>query len=120
MNTKTQRKFVRFNAPLYLKISFPNKEESFSAIAKDISLGGAKLVLDLSHKVEREDVLSVFLLLPEKTLNIPGKVVWVKDYIDRKEAGLSFLNFPEIYKEDIYNYIFKYHREEITKKWWQM
>lgn len=120
MNSKVERKFVRFNAPLYLKVSAPSEAEGFSAIAKDISMGGVKMVLDTSHWVAREDIFSLFLLLPDKTLPVTGKVVWVKDYGDRKEAGISFINIPPAYKEDIYNYIFKYHRTEMTQKWWQM
>ena len=120
MNDKPERKFVRFNAPLYLKVSAPDATEGFSAIAKDISMGGVKMVLDTSHQIACDDIFSVFLLLPDKTLPIAGKVMWVKDYGDRKEVGIFFINMPHAYKEDIYNYIFKYHRTEITKKWWQM
>jgi c-di-GMP-binding flagellar brake protein YcgR len=120
MAEKVERKFVRFNAPLYLKVTAPEATEGFSAIAKDISMGGIKMVIDASYDIAREDIFSVFLLLPDKTLPITGKVVWVKDYGDRKETGISFINIPPAYKDDIYNYIFKYHRSEITKKWWQM
>ncbi|MFH1875810.1 MAG: PilZ domain-containing protein [Candidatus Omnitrophota bacterium] len=114
------RKFVRFSAPVYLKVTTPDSPQSVSAIAKDVSLGGAKIIFDKAFMVERENMFSLFLLLPEKTLPIAGKVMWIKEYSDRKEVGMSFLNMPDAYKEDIYNHIFKYHRGEITKKWWQM
>jgi len=117
---RQERKFVRFTTPLRVKI-IPNKLNSeILAVAKDISLGGLKIILDKSLDISCGDIFDVCLLFPDRSVFVSGKVVWVKDYIDRKEIGFCFSNLRDSYKEDIYNYIFKYYPKEITKKWWQM
>ncbi|UCC94905.1 MAG: PilZ domain-containing protein [Candidatus Omnitrophota bacterium] len=113
-----RRQFVRFRVPFYLKCSSSKDAEEISAMAKDVSMGGLKVVLDRALDVVPENAILLSFLLPSRTLRVSGKVVWTKSYEDRKEAGVCFINIPDDHKEDIYNYIFKYYREELTRHWW--
>ncbi len=119
MNEK--REFMRF------RVSFPfgfNQNEipsEIKATVKNISMNGLKVVLDKSLHFSGEDLTKFQLILPDnKTLDFSGEVVWQKDFLDRREVGIRFEYISDSHKEDIYNYIFKYHRQELTQKWWQM
>jgi c-di-GMP-binding flagellar brake protein YcgR len=48
-----------------------------------------------------------------------GRIAWVAQKEREKEAGINFINLTDVHKEDIYNYIFRYYREELTNKWWE-
>ncbi|MDD4295023.1 MAG: PilZ domain-containing protein [Candidatus Omnitrophica bacterium] len=113
-----KRKFVRFKAPAYCKCLKVGANADVSGMCKDMSMGGVKIIFDRGRDIKEDIVLEVFILLPDKTVKSVGKIVWVKEYDDKKEAGIKFINISDTYKEDIYGYIFKYYREEVTRHWW--
>lgn len=116
-----RRRTPRFKAPIHIKYSLPNySEEEFSALSEDISLGGVKVLLNKAVGTPLHSLVKLNLLLPNQTLSVQGELLWVhdKDSTD-KEAGIAFLNIPDSYKEEIFNYIFKYHKEEIMRSWWK-
>jgi len=115
-----RRKLIRFKAPFYIKYSLIDSSQEFSSIAKDINMKGVRILLEKSLDLAPESFVSLYLLFPDKTLNICARVIWSKEYEDRKEAGIYFINMPDIYKEDIFDYIFKYYPQELTRRWWQM
>ncbi|MFH1768143.1 MAG: PilZ domain-containing protein [Candidatus Omnitrophota bacterium] len=114
-----KRNSVRFKAPFYLKWSLADSCQEFSAIGKDINAKGVKLLLDKPHGVAAENYVSLHLLLPDKTLGVVGKVVWIQNYPDRQELGVNFVKIIDSYKQDILDYIFKYYPQELTRRWWQ-
>ncbi|MDP2922834.1 MAG: PilZ domain-containing protein [Candidatus Omnitrophota bacterium] len=114
-----KRKFTRFKTTLYVKYSHLNNFQDFSAIAQDISMSGIKITLDKSIKICADDFITLYLLIPQITIKVIGKIIWVNDSDNKKEAGIIFINIPDTHKEDIYNYIFRYYREEITNRWWK-
>jgi len=118
-----RRKLIRFKAPFYFKYS-PNHNsldfKKFSGIAKDVNMKGIRISLDKTLDVNSQSLICLYLFLPDKILNISAKVVWTKDNGNEKEAGIYFINMPDIYKEDIFDYIFKYYPQELTRRWWQM
>ena len=115
-----KRKFVRF------KVTFPFNSDtqcSFSSIkglVKDISMSGIRITLDKSLQFLAENLEIFNLQLPGKTLSVTGKLVWKREYGDRKEIGVNFVYMSDTHKEDIYDYIYKHHRQELTQRWWQM
>jgi c-di-GMP-binding flagellar brake protein YcgR len=114
-----KRRFTRFKTTLYIRYNHLNSGEQFSAIAQNISMGGVKIALNKSLKLSADDFLTLYLLIPQATIKVTGKVVWSAEAEREKEAGISFVNFADSHKEDIYNYIFKYYRQEITDRWWE-
>lgn len=113
------RKFARFKTTLYVRYGRINSSDELSAIAKDISMGGLKLAVDKSANFSPDDFLILYLLIPQITIKVMGKVVWSSQGEHEKQIGISFINLTDTHKEDIYNYIFKYYREELTNKWWE-
>jgi len=88
-------------------------------MAKDVSMGGVKILLDKSQKVLPSSLVCLYFLLPKETLKINGEIVWEKEYPDRKEAGMRFTQIPDSYKEDIFNYVSKYYPQELNRCWWK-
>jgi c-di-GMP-binding flagellar brake protein YcgR len=115
-----KRKFARFHTPIYLKYRMSDSSKEYAGIVKDISMGGLRVVVDKALDISLDNVLTLYLLIPDSTLKVSARVAWTKDFEDRKEVGASFVNIPDAYKENIYNYIFKYYRDEVSQKWWQM
>ena len=116
-----KRKFIRF------RVSFPFKfaqDEYFpkaKVTVKDINMKGLKVVLDKAFCSLIEKLTKFHLVLPgDNVLEASGEVIWERDYLDRREAGIRFVHIPDGCKENIYNYISKYHRQELTQEWWQM
>ncbi len=116
---KERRKFIRFNAPFYIRYNDLGLSQEVSGVIKDISYGGARVLLDTSLDSLPSSLVSLFILILGSPLKISGKVIWVRNSGDKKEIGICFVNIPDSYKEDIYSCIFKYHRQELTYKWWQ-
>lgn len=113
------RKFPRFNAPFNLKLSCSEAVEQLSASALDVSMSGVRVAVQKDSQISQDNSLALYFLFPQKTLEIQGKVQWVKDYDDRKELGVLFMKIPDAFKEDIYGFIFKYHRQQFIRNWWQ-
>ncbi len=116
-----KRGFMRFQVSFPLKFLQEKLPLAAKGVVKDISMNGLKVVLDRARQFLSEDLSDFYLTLSnDKVLELSGEVVWQKDYPNRREIGIRFAGIPDGHKEDIYNYIFKYHRQELTQKWWQM
>ena len=116
-----KRGFMRFQVSFPLKVAQNELPVSVKGVVKDISMNGLKVILDRTLQVLSEGLNSFYLTLADDNiLEFSGQVIWQKDYPDRREIGIKFVCIPDDHKEDIYNYIFKYHRQELTQKWWQM
>ena len=102
-----------------LKFSSGESAYEFQGIVRDISMGGVRVILDKSIEPLVNCLVDFYLMLPSQTFNISGTIAWAKDCGDKKEIGIRFVHIPDSYKEEIYNYISKYHRQELTQKWWQ-
>lgn len=113
------RKFTRFKTTLYVRYSPLNSDREFCAIAKDISMAGIRLLLDKNLSLNADDFITLYLLIPQITIKVTGRVAWSAVKEDEKEIGVNFVNLADAHKEDIYNYIFKYYRQELTNKWWE-
>jgi len=115
-----KRKFVRFAAPLYVKYHVDDDPRQLSGVVQNVSMGGAMVIVEEDIQVKTKNKVQLYFLLPEKTLAVQGNVSWVKNVAEGKEFGIIFSEFPDAYKEALYQHIFKHHREEITSKWWQV
>ena len=116
-----RRKFARFKAPFRFKYSCAKDSgEFFPGEAKDISMEGIKIVIDGALQIPSDAPISFHILFPEKTLEITGELVWIRDCNGKNEAGIRFIDASDLYKEEINNYILKYHNEEVVKNWRQM
>ena len=116
---QNRRKLIRFKATFILKFSAYETACEFQGVVKDISMGGVRVVVDKSLEPLVNCMVSFYLLLPRQTFKIDGEIAWAKEYEDRKEIGIQFVHIPDSYKEEIYDYISKYYRKELTQKWWQ-
>jgi len=116
-----KRGFMRFRVSFPLKFIQDELSAVVKGIVKDISMSGLKVVLEQARQLLSQDLSNFHLRLDkDKLLKLSGQIVWQKDYPDRREVGIQFVCIPDSNKEDIYNYIFKYHRQELTQQWWQM
>jgi len=119
MNEK--RGFMRFQVSFPLKLAQDKLSSAVKGVVRDISMKGVKVIFDRAPQHLSEDLSKFHLTLDnDKLVKLSGQVVWQKDYPDRREVGIQFAGIPDYHKEDIYNYIFKYHRQELTQRWWQM
>ena len=116
-----KRGFVRFRVSFPFKFVREKLSSEVEGRVKDISMNGLKVVLDKALHFLVEDLANFHLVLPDdRILKISGEVMWQKDYLNRREIGIRFAHITNDHKEDIYDYISKYHRQELTQKWWQM
>jgi len=111
-----KRKFVRFKATCRLSLSGTDSSPEISGVVKDIGMGGARISLDKPFAFSPHTVVSLTIVLPQITLKVSGEVVSQRD---NEEASIRFVRMPDSYKEEIYNYISKYHRKELMDKWWE-
>jgi len=119
ITTEEKRKLKRFNSPFPVSYFNASSAQKASGVLKDISYGGAKLQMPPSINVSPAQIISLGILFPDITLNVSGSIAWVIDSFDKKEIGIKFSHLTDTGKETIYNNIFKYFREEITRKWWK-
>ena len=114
-----RRKYIRFKSPFPIRYTHKESSEEASGVIQDISYGGARIMLDSQLESPPSEPVSLFILFPEDTLRILGKIIWQKTYPSKKELGLSFINIPDGHKRIIYNRIFKHFGKEFTRRWWQ-
>jgi c-di-GMP-binding flagellar brake protein YcgR len=113
-----KRKFVRFNASFLFRINSGSSSLP-AGFVTDISMGGLKVVFDAASGFKVGQIISFCLLLPNQTFELAGQIMWSSQRESKEELGISFIRLPDSYKEDIYNHISKYHRSQLTEKWWQ-
>ncbi len=113
-----RRRYVRFKASILLKF-----QSGFAAgaqgVVTDISMAGAQIALDKAVALAGDCIIHCNLLLPSQTLSFYGKTVWYRLGEDCARVGVYFAVIADSHKEDIYNYISKYFRQELVGKWWQ-
>jgi len=114
-----RRKSTRFKSPFCIQYEPRGIKEEFWGVIRDISYGGVKILLDNSNQVNLNSLASVLIFFPDQSLKTAAKVMWVKDSGQKKEVGLCFVKLRDAYKQTIYNQVFKYFKDEVTKKWWE-
>ena len=114
-----KRKFARFdvNFPLKLDLDYTYRQEG---TVKDISMKGLRVAVHSSLNILYNNPIDFHLLFPDNILEVCGETVWHKDYEDRKEVGFRFVRILDSQKEEIYNYVSKYHKDNLVLRWWQM
>ncbi|MCK4519730.1 MAG: PilZ domain-containing protein [Candidatus Omnitrophica bacterium] len=119
MNEK--REFLRFQVSFPFKFVQGEDSPEAKATVKNLSMSGLKVALNKSLSSKLAGLTNFHLVLSgDNVLKISGEVVWQKEYLDRKEVGIRFVHISDSHKEGIYDYIFKYHRQELTQEWLQM
>lgn len=117
-NFKEKRKCTRFKVPFCVDCKHPDHQQDLSGALKDISFSGACVLIDSNQDLSTDKSVLLSLIFPENALSIEAKIIWQQKITDKNKVGLSFLNLPDSLKSDIYNTVFKYHRDQITSKWW--
>ncbi len=117
-NFKEKRRCGRFKVPFCVDCKHPDRQQSLSGALKDISMSGACVLIDSEHDLPADKSLNLSLIFPESALNVEAKIIWQQKVADKNKVGVSFLNLPDSFKSDIYDTVFKYHRDQITSKWW--
>jgi c-di-GMP-binding flagellar brake protein YcgR len=110
-----RRKFVRFRFPFCARYNVDASEPAVSAVTRDISYGGIRLIIDSLETLSENYPVYLEVVFPEETLKFCVKLVWKKKYNEEKqEAGFSFVKLPDSYKEIIYKYVFKYAPQQFN------
>ncbi|MCM8799899.1 MAG: PilZ domain-containing protein [Candidatus Omnitrophica bacterium] len=113
-----RRKYIRFKVPFCVSYKLKDREEEITGVTRDLSYGGSRLLLDSSLELLPKTYGSLRIVFPQETLNFSVKLIWSKKQADNKiEAGLSFINLPDSYKETLFRYIFKYAPQEFNQRW---
>ena len=117
-----QRKHVRWNSSLPVKIRISGQDEDFSSKAKNLSNGG--LCVDSFKKLDSDSVLNLTIDMPEDIgpINVDGKIAWQDEPSDISDenlsAGIKFMKLTYSDLDRIYRYFYKFHRQELVKRWW--
>lgn len=112
-----RRRYIRFNTNI--GVSTYSQEQKILGSIENISMGGARLFLPTRQFSCGEDI-DIYLHLPNlPPLKIVSQVIWVKERSEGSNLGIKFVIFPDRYKQDIYEFIFNYYREEILSRWWE-
>lgn len=117
-NFKEKRRCVRFKVPFCFDCKHPDYQQNLSGALKDISMSGACVLIDSNSNLPTDQSVLLSLIFPENVLNVKAKIIWQQKMIDKNKVGVSFLNLPDSFKDDIYDTVFKYHRDQITTRWW--
>ena len=110
-----RRKFMRFRFPFCARYcGIDNPECSISAVTRDLSYGGVRLIIDNLEDLPEKYPVYLEIVFPEETLKFSAQLIWRKKYTEDKkqEAGFSFVKLPASYKEVIYKYLIKYSPEQ--------
>ena len=113
-----KRQKVRFRAKLPARLVVGESLCDFQGVVQDINMGGLRVSVDSTFIFVDNRPISIYLFLPNETFEVSGELLWTRYFNGKKELGIRFTRIPDSYKEDIYNFIFKYHRQELTQKWW--
>lgn len=119
-SSQERRRCIRFKAPFCIDCKHPENQQSLSGAIKDISMSGACVLIDFDKDLPADKSILLSLIFPEATLDVKAQIIWQKKEADKNKIGVVFSNLPDHFKNDIYNSIFKYHRDEITSKWWDI
>ena len=111
---KERRQYVRVGFPFCILYSNTDSVQEIPGVAKDISIDGAKIVLDTSIDIFPGSIVSLSILLPETALNTSGKVVWERNIGRKREIGVCFDNISAKCRQDIDRYVFKYMKNTET------
>lgn len=117
-NFKEKRKCGRFKVPFCVDCKHPDHQQDLSGVLKDVSMSGACVLIDSDLDLAADKSILLSLIFPDNALNVKAKIIWQQKVADKKKIGISFLNLPDSFRSDIYETVFKYHRDEITNKWW--
>lgn len=116
---KEKRRYVRFGSPFCVELGHPDFQQRLSGVMKDISFSGSCVLVDTPNNLPAGHTVTLSMLFPDRALNVKAKIIWQKKISDKNKIGISFVNLPDYFKEDIYQSIFKYNRDEITSRWWE-
>lgn len=99
-------------------------EDEVQAKGADIGVGGLSFLSEIRHPPQTALELIIDVLDEDRYIFTKGKVVWQKDEIKddgqrHVKTGTSFENLRDADRERIFNYVFKFCRDELVNKWWQ-
>ena len=86
---------------------------------QDLSFRGARLFVKRDLPLEADIGLSFDLPACGDQFRAKGKVCWKKSDKEYYDIGIHFSSVSESDKEKLYCYIFKRHKAELIKYWWQ-
>ncbi|OIO35364.1 MAG: hypothetical protein AUJ74_06375 [Candidatus Omnitrophica bacterium CG1_02_44_16] len=119
------RKAVRWNIILPVRYVGLFRNTESSAMAKDLSVLGARLAMVERHKPG--DKLEMMLDMPagesSNTMCVDADVVWQRPASALEEgcnymAGVVFRNIMDCYRKGIAEYVSINHPQEFRQHWW--
>jgi len=119
-----KRRYIRFKAAFHFRYTLVDSilidsSQDFFGVGEDINGSGMKMIFDRNWglTLKAGNLLYFYLILPEKILEVCGKVMWTKggDSGGKQELGVHFVDIPENYKEYIFYYISRYYPQETNQ-----
>lgn len=99
------------------KMSIKDQEWENKCFLEDLNLKGFKI--SLKEKLPSETVLDINLDLKSYLiLDAQVKVCWKMEREGRFHYGFEFLRIKDQDKQDITQYLFKNHPEQVKRIWW--
>ncbi len=120
-----KRRHSRWQLASNLQIKEPGAEnEGFGGKLSDISIGGMCFLSPRMIAPQTELDFVIDFPAEKSSIFAKGKVVWEKEKIleDQQrvvKTGVSFSVLPDGDKERIFNYAYKFCREDVARKWWE-
>ncbi|MBC7319941.1 flagellar brake protein [bacterium] len=120
-----RRRYVRVPIVLNIQYKLKEVEKIYYTYSKDISGGGARIILPEPLRVRDIIDMRIELPSPELPIDCEGEIVW----IDRQEilvnnkreeiihAGVRFTLIEEKERERLIKFLFNYQRNLIKKGW---
>ena len=117
-----KRQYVRWQASLPVKYKIDNQGKELSCITGDISNGGIRI--NCSDRLNLDSLLDMTIEMSGdiEPLRANGKVVWQNKSSEAEKenfsTGIKFIGLGYSDIDRMYNYLYKYHRQELVSRWW--
>ena len=90
-NTVVEKRTVtRFCVPFSVRFSSDKLRRDYSLFGQDINMKGMKVVTKMPLDFAKGSYLALWIEFPEKSMNVQGKVMWVKRNGHGNEVGIHF------------------------------
>ena len=119
-----KRKHPRWNLSGLVRVKQSGVvQDEVQAQGNDISLGGMSFLVQARHAPEAE--LELIIELPDdyRFIFAKARVAWQEDMVSQEQksytrTGVYFSALADADKARIFNYAYKFCRDELMKKWW--
>lgn len=112
-----RRKYFRVDTMINVDINVI-EENGFEEKTKTINLSGGGLKFYLKGKIKEDQLVNMFIYLPNGTIEVKSRIIKVdkvQDYLKRKVASAEFIEINEEDRNEIVKFVFMKERELLKK-----